>query len=193
MVLRPGISGWLIGGRVARDQPETLGAGVQPVAAKNPPDTVRGDDDPAPLLPSELRGDTPRAQTRVSDRERHDPLLDDLRQLVGHLWPPALSGPQHLKAMTVNLALPVVVGGAVHTERPASCRNARPRCLRKQLLAVAEQHVILGHQAQPLSSLGGEGGSLSRGTDGFPSWGTRPNLKDLSNPQLSGALGDIPR
>src|SRR4029077_13513080 len=99
---------------------------------------------------------------------------------------------QHLKAMPVDLALPVVVGGTVHPERPARRRDARPRCLREQLLAVAEQHVILGHQAQPLSSLGGEGGSLSTGTDGFPGRGTRPTLKDLSNPQLSGAPRDSP-
>src|SRR5580700_8559422 len=128
----------------------------------------------------------------MGDREGHDSLLDHLRQRVGHLRPPALPGPEHLKAMPVDLALPGVIGGAVHPERSARCRDVRPRCLREKLLAVAEQHVILGHQAQPLSSLGGEGGSLSRGTDGFPDRGTRPNLKDLSSPQLSGAPGDSP-
>src|SRR5450631_1664757 len=162
------------------------------MATEDLPYAVGRELDPAPLLPGELRGDTPWPQPWVSDREGHDPLLDHLRQLVGHLRSTALSGTQHLKAMTIDLALPGVVGGAVHTEGSARPRDARPRCLRKQLLAVAEQHVILGHQAQPLSSLAGEGGSLSRGADGFPGRGTRPNLKDLSNSQLSGALGDSP-
>ena len=48
----------------------------------------------------------------MGDRERHDPLLDHLRQRVGHLRPPALPGPEHLKAMPVDLMLPGVVGGA---------------------------------------------------------------------------------
>src|SRR5664280_3452404 len=185
-------SGWLIGRCVARDQPEALRAGVQPVAAEHLPHSVRRDDDPAPLLPGELRGDASGTEAGVSDREGHDPLLDHLRQRVGHLRPTTLPWPEHLEPVPVDLALPGVVGGAMHPERPARRRDVRPRCLREKLLAVAEQHVILGHQAQPLSSLGGEGGSLSRGTDGFPGRGTRPNLKDLSNPQLSGAPRDSP-
>jgi hypothetical protein len=192
MALWPWIPWWLIGCCVASDQPEALRSGVQPVTAEHLPHAVRGDDDPAPLLPGELRGDPSGAEPGVSDREGHDPLLDHLRQRVGHLRPPALTWPEHLKAVTVNLALLGVVGRAVHPEHPARRRDARPRCLREKLLAVAEQHVILGHQAQPLSSLGGEGGSLRPGTDGFPSRGTRPNLKDLSSPQLSGAPGDSP-
>jgi hypothetical protein len=61
------------------------------------------------------------------------------------------------------------------------------------LLAVAEQHVILGHQARTSSSLGGEGGSLSRGTDGSPNRDPSDlNQKDLQNPRLSGAPGDSP-
>jgi hypothetical protein len=45
--------------------------------------------------------------------------------------------------MTFDLALPGVVGRAMHTERPARCRDARSRRLRKELLAIAEQHVAL--------------------------------------------------
>jgi hypothetical protein len=112
-------SGWLVGRCIARDQPQTLDASVQPVAAKNLPHPVRRDDDPAPLLPGELRGDPSRPEPGMSDRERHDPLLDHLRHLVRHLRPPALPRPEHLQAMSVDLALPVVVGGAVHPERPA--------------------------------------------------------------------------
>src|SRR6185312_17272748 len=118
----------------------------------------------------------------MSEREGDDPLLDHLRQRVGHLRPPTLPWTQHLKAVTVDLALPGVVGGAMHPERPARRRDIGSRSLREQLLAVAEQHVILRHQAQPLSSLGGEGGSLSRGTDGFPSRGTRPTSKTYRAP-----------
>jgi hypothetical protein len=51
VLLRSGISGWLIRCRVASDQPETLRPGVQPVTAQNLPHTVRGDHDGAPLLP----------------------------------------------------------------------------------------------------------------------------------------------
>jgi hypothetical protein len=186
------IAGRLIGSRVAGDQPQALGASVQPVAAEDLPHAVRGDDDPAPLLPGQLRGHTPWPEARVSDRERDDPLLDHLRQRIGHLRAPTLSETQHLKAVAVDLALPGVIGAAVHPEGPACRRDIRSRSLGKKLLAVAEQHVILGHQAQPLSSLGGEGGSLSRGTDGFPGRGTRPNLRELLSSRLSGALGDRP-
>ncbi len=89
----------------------------------------------------------------MGDRERDDALLDHLRQLVGHLRPATLAGTEHLKAMPVDLALPVVVGGTVHTERPARRRDTRPRGLCEKLLAVAEQHVILSHQALLLFTL----------------------------------------
>jgi hypothetical protein len=45
----------------------------------------------------------------MSDREAQHALLNHPRQLVGHLRLATLSRPQHLQAVTVDLALPVVV------------------------------------------------------------------------------------
>ena len=47
--------------------------------------------------------------------------------------------------MPVDLALPGVIGRAVHTEHPAGRRDRRALRLSKQLQAIAEQHVILDH------------------------------------------------
>jgi hypothetical protein len=82
----------------------------------------------------------------VRDREAHDALLDHLRQLVGHLRPAAFPGPEHLQAVTIDLTLPGVVGRAMHAERATGHRHVRACGFGEQLLAVAEQHVILGHQ-----------------------------------------------
>jgi len=47
--------------------------------------------------------------------------------------------------VAVDLPLPGVIGRAVDPEGPARRRHARAGGLGEQLLAVAEQHVILGH------------------------------------------------
>ena len=94
--------------------------------------------------------------------------------------------------MPVDLALPGVIGRAVHTEHAAGLRDRRALRLSKQLQAVAEQHVILGHAAPTPLPLGGEGGSLSRGPDGPRQRRGPSSLTGLSHSQLSGALGVSP-
>jgi hypothetical protein len=59
----------LIGRGIAGDERETLRAGVQTVTAEHLPHRVWGDNDAAPLLPGELRGDTLGPETGMSDRE----------------------------------------------------------------------------------------------------------------------------
>src|SRR2546425_4771105 len=55
VALGAGITRRLIGRRVAGDEPQALGAGVQPVAAEHLPDAVGRDNDPSPLGPTQLR------------------------------------------------------------------------------------------------------------------------------------------
>jgi hypothetical protein len=81
----------------------------------------------------------------VPERERDDPLLDDLRDLVGHLRMTTLPRPEHLQALAVNLRLPAVIRRAMHAEGPARVRDRRARREIKELQAIAEQHVILRH------------------------------------------------
>jgi hypothetical protein len=38
----------------------------------------------------------------MAQRERDDPLLNDRRELVGHLRAPALTGAQHLQPRTLD-------------------------------------------------------------------------------------------
>jgi hypothetical protein len=98
-----------------------------------------------------LRRDALGSKPGVSDREAQDALLDHLRQLIGHDRPTALAGPEHLESVTVDLTLPVVVGRAVHPERATRRGHARATGLGEQLQAIAEQHVILGHQLSSLT------------------------------------------
>jgi len=154
MALWAGISGRLVGGRVAGDEGEPFGSRVQAVAAEHLPDPVGRDDDAAPLGPGQLAGYALGAETRVGDREAEDPLLDHLRQLVGHPRTAPLSGTQHLEAVAIDLALPGIEGRAVHPEAPAGLRDAGAGGLGKEGLAVAEQHVILGHAAPFLNFIG---------------------------------------
>jgi hypothetical protein len=135
----------LVGGGVAGDERVALRARVEPVAAEQLPDAVRRDDDPAPLLAPQLGRDALGAEPRVGDREAQDPLLDHLRELVGHLRAAALPRPQHLEPVALDLALPGVVGRAVDPEDPAGGRDVGAGGLGEELLAIAEQDVILGH------------------------------------------------
>src|SRR5207344_3523176 len=126
VALGAGIARWLVGRRVAGHQPQALGARVEAVAAEHLPDAVGGDDDGAPLVACQLRGDALGPESGVCDREAEDPLLDHLRQLVGHLGATALPGAQHLQAVAVDRPLPGVVGRAMHPEAPAGLRDACP-------------------------------------------------------------------
>ena len=153
VALRAWVARRLVGRGVAGDQREPLGAGVEAVAAEHLPDAVWRDDDRPPLLAPELGRDALGPEARMSDREADDPFLDHLRQLVGHLRPAPLPRPEHLKPVAIDLALPRVVGRAVNTEAPARLRNAGAGGLGEQLQAIAEQHVILGHQAHSFSHL----------------------------------------
>jgi hypothetical protein len=81
----------------------------------------------------------------VAQRKRHDALLDDRRELIGHLRAPALAGPEHLEARALDVRLPAVERRAVHPEDPARVADRRARGQIEQLHAIAEQHVILRH------------------------------------------------
>ena len=71
-------------------------------------------------------------------------------------------------------------------------RDTDPTGQIKQLQPVAEQHVILRHATRS-SPLGGEETSLSRKADSAQPRLGAVTLTDLSNPRLSGELGDSPR
>jgi hypothetical protein len=76
------------------------------------------------------------------------------RELVGHARLPALAGAQHLQAVAVDLALPDVIRRAMDPEAATGLRHACPRRLCEEGLAVAEQHVILGHATPFLNFIG---------------------------------------
>jgi hypothetical protein len=145
-----GVGRRLVGGPVASDERQPLGASIEPVAAERLPDAVRRHGKAAPFRPRELRRDPPRPEAWVPERERDDALLDDPRELVRHRRAPALPGPQHLEPGALDERLPAVVGRAVHTEDPAGVSDRRAARQVKQLQAVAEQHVILGHATPSL-------------------------------------------
>jgi len=87
-----------------------------------------------PLLAPQLRRDALGAQPGMGPRERHDPLLDHLRQLIGHLRPAALARAQHLQTVAIDLALHAL-RRAMHPERPTRCatvvRAARSKSCRR--------------------------------------------------------------
>jgi len=154
VALWAGIARRLIGRCVAGDQPQSPGTGVEAVAAEHLPDAVGRDDDPAPPLPPQLRGDALGSKAGMPQREGDDPLLNHLGELVGHPWRPPLPGPQHLQPVALDFALPRVVGRAVNPEAPASFGDAGAGGLGEEGLAVAEQHVILGHATPFLNFIG---------------------------------------
>src|SRR5215207_9106795 len=120
--------------RVAGDERQALGTGVQVEAPQDPPDAV-------------LRGDPPRPEPRPGQGEGDDPLLEMGADLVGHPRAAALPDPQSLHAPAVDLALPAVVGRALDPHRPAGGRDVA-ELLRQGEAAQAEseQHVILSHR-----------------------------------------------
>ncbi len=73
------------------DEPETLGRGLEPVALEHPVDPVGAELDCAPLLPSELGGDTLGPLAGVAQGLGEHPLLDEHRRVVGHLRDAALA------------------------------------------------------------------------------------------------------
>jgi hypothetical protein len=136
---------------VAGEQTQALGTRGQTVASQRLIDAVGRDDQPAPLRPREHRGNPPRPQPWMPERERDDPLLEDLRKLVGHHRPPALTRPEHLQSLTVDLRLPAVIRRAMHTHQPARLADPTLPGEREQLQAIAEQHVIMRHAAAPFA------------------------------------------
>jgi hypothetical protein len=127
------------------------------------------------------------SRDRGSEPAAHDPLLDHLRQLVGHLRSPALSGPQHLKAMPVDLTLPGVVGGAVHPKCPARSQHTRPRCLPRTIAGGSRTARHPWSSGSTPLHFGGEGGSLSRGADGFPAGEPVPPQRPIEEPPTVGS------
>src|SRR5207245_8618646 len=110
------------------------------------------------------------------------PLLDEHRQLVGHLRPPPLPRPQHLQPVPVDLRLPGVVGRAMHAEGAAGMADRGAAGEIEQLQPVAEEHVIMRHATQ-LLSLGGEGARLSRKSGSAPATaGALPRSKPYRSP-----------
>src|ERR1700756_2538935 len=94
---------------VAGDQRQPPGPGVQAHSAKDTPDAMLGDPQPAPLLAGELGRDPPGPEPGVRQRERDDPLLQVRADLIRHPRPPPLPHVQRLKAPAVDLALPSVI------------------------------------------------------------------------------------
>jgi hypothetical protein len=82
---------------------------------------VGTDDQAAPLAARELRADPARPEPGIAQRERHDPLLDDRRKLVGHLRAPALARAQHLQPRALDRLLPAVERRAVHPNVRHAC------------------------------------------------------------------------
>ncbi|MDP8909415.1 MAG: hypothetical protein M3N47_09955 [Chloroflexota bacterium] len=70
---------------VAGDERQALGARVQAMTTQRLVDPVGRDLQAAPLGARQARRDPLRTQPGMTKRERHDALLDDRRELVGHL------------------------------------------------------------------------------------------------------------
>jgi hypothetical protein len=87
----------------------------------------------------------------MTERERHDPLLDQHRELVGHHWPTPLPGPERFQPGALDLTLPAVIGRAMHAHQPARLADPALGGEREQLQAITEQHVILRHAAAPFA------------------------------------------
>ena len=135
----------LVGGAVAGDQREALRARREAVPARAAPEAVGGDDDAAPARTAKLGGDPLRTKPGMTEREGDKPLLDEQRELVGHLRPTALARTQHLESVPVDLCFPAVVGRAVEAEGPAGGRDSDAAGEIEQLQPVAEEDIILRH------------------------------------------------
>jgi len=182
----------LVGGGVAGDQAEPLLAGVEAVAAQAAPDAVVGDEEAAPALAAKLGGDAGRTETRMAEREGHDPLLDERGELVRYARPPSLPRAQDLEPVTLDHPLPAVVRGAVDAEGTAGGGNSDPAGQVDELQPVAEEDVILRHAAHSFPPIGLEGeGEPRNGRHPVKKAGCRP-LKPLRRPHVSGPLGDSP-
>ena len=122
-----GSRGGSYGAALAGDKREPLGARVEPVAARQRQTPFARDDDPAPGAAARSAEAMPPAGARPgwASAKRVDPLLDDLRELIGHPPPPALARAQHLQPMPIVLPLPGVVGRTVHTEGAAGWPTRR--------------------------------------------------------------------
>src|SRR5689334_6455612 len=81
----------------------------------------------------------------MPERERDDLVLNEHRELIGHLRTTTLSRAQHLQALAIDVHLPAVIGRAMHAHYPTRLRNPELTSQRKQSQAIAEQHVILSH------------------------------------------------
>jgi hypothetical protein len=98
----------LVGVGVAGDQRVALRAGVEVEPLQHLPDAVLGDSDPAPLLAPKLGRDPSRAEARVAEREGEDPVLEVRADLVRHPRATALSDPEAVEAVALELLLPDV-------------------------------------------------------------------------------------
>src|SRR5438477_2887431 len=142
MALRFTLPRRLVGRAVAGDEREPLAARRQSVPAEAAPDPIVRDAESAPTRARELGSDPLRSEPGMAKRKSDDPLLDQRRQLVGHLRPAPLARAQHLEAVTLDLPLPAVVGRTVDAKTAASGRNTNPPGQVDQLQPVAEEHVI---------------------------------------------------
>jgi hypothetical protein len=100
---------------------------------------------PGPALGSGEHAAIRGGQPRVAERARNDALLDERGNLVGHRRPPALAGTQHLEVLALDLALPAVVGRAVHAHQAGGLGDPKLAGQRDQPHAITKQHVILSH------------------------------------------------
>jgi hypothetical protein len=113
--LRPFRGRWR---RVAGDQPVAFGPGREAVAAQHPPHPIGRQDDPTPLRPGQLSSDPGRPEPRVTERVGDHLLLHQRAGGIRHPRHPPLSGPQDLRAIAVQLALPAVVGRGMDPHGP---------------------------------------------------------------------------
>jgi hypothetical protein len=116
---RRGLARRLVGRAVAGDERQPSRPRREPVPAQAAPDAVVRDEQAAPTRARELGGDPARPQAGVAEREGDDSLLDQRRELVGHLRAAPLARAQHLEPVPVDLRLPAVVRRAVDAEAAA--------------------------------------------------------------------------
>src|SRR4029079_6483072 len=128
----------------------------------------------------------------MAERERHDPLLNERRELVGETWAAPLPRAQDLKAVPLDTPLPDVVGRTMDPEHPTRLTHRSANGVVEQLQPIAEQHVILRHAAHPFpSDLAVEGESEQRTRPG-PTRRRPPLSSSKRRTRVSGPLGDSP-